>query len=485
MTTLQQHNSIDLAAKAGAGLSWPDSQYPPFSLFPHLLLSVILLFMQPVAAQQAELDDAGIDLDVTALQLDQLQISMGRLDPRLLEPLEVYSDQLSDAGQYQQALDILDQALQITRISEGLYDGSQFSLLIKKIEILGKRNDWRDAQEWMDHLSWLLTRSENAINEELIDSFMRLSELHLSSVAQNQPAMQGYHFSEAARANQLAIQVAMSLWGRYDLRLPPLLYRKALQHYLQVRAINAGGKTSLSLRKVPGTEFVRPRGDARMSQFFTGLSLLSEIRNIYLNQQEPDLQAIALSELYIADWNVMFVNPQAAEISYRSSFDGLLRAGIDRQEINRFFAVPAILPALSLVTSWEQLVSQNNTTSLSVSADGEGVRFNYQEWSRTFPFVRTPLAGDLMNSTADYEENAALFSFSLLGLEEVARWYQGRRKKSISAPSDLELLNTGTARSFDREVVEDMIGDFRFRPKLLNGIPQTVNATLQYQFATE
>ena len=82
--------------------------------------------------------------------LEQLEGTYGRLDPRLLESLEQLGNRLSELGEYDDANEVLDQAIQITRISEGLFTRSQLPLQFSKIDNLVDARDWRRANRLME-----------------------------------------------------------------------------------------------------------------------------------------------------------------------------------------------------------------------------------------------------------------------------------------------------------------------------------------------
>ena len=78
----------------------------------------------------------------------------------------------------------------------------------------------------------------------------------------------------------------------------------------------------------------------------------------------------------------------------------------------------------------------------------------------------------------------ARYSFNLTGLNEVARWYRGRYKTAISIAQNLKLLDQALSNSINRLDIEGSIQDIRFRPRLVNGIPQPATAILSYQLAS-
>ena len=180
----------------------------------------------------------------------------------------------------------------------------------------------------------------------------------------------------------------------------------------------------------------------------------------------------------------MFNNPEAAEREYRQGNELLLQAGIRQESINLFFSEPKMLPEPRFVRDWQSALRSIDVESSTATASQQSpaVSFSFKQWTPQFPHSMDPNALSV-TALGSPEEDYALFSFSLTGLEKVSRWYRGRLKTSVSAPQDLQVLE----RSFDSPVdwleLEDLVHDFRFRPKLIDGVPQAVNATLTYQLA--
>lgn len=448
-------------------------------------IAACALAVTPVLAQQLEISAIQADLDQTREQVTQLEFSYGRLDRRLLEPLDLFNQQLVDAERFAEAHTVLNHVIQITRVSEGLYSQTQLPFLVRRIENLGNLRDWEEARESMEHLSWLLSRNENVIDEVLIESMVNLADLHLWGVADDFARMQGFHFKAAERINNLAIRAAATAWGENDRRLPAIIYKAVIQKYLQAVAVDVGGSTGLSLRAYSSTGAARSRSDARILRYYSGLRLLDSIRRVYANQEPPDLEGLALAEMYVADWQVLFANPDASEIAYKRSNDLLLLAGIEQSAINEFFQQPKMLPAPEFLASFDEAISPLADSEQADLAHSTIPTLNFKQWSASFTYAVALVEYGVYPDFDNEDDEFAMFSFNLSGLEVVTRWYRGQYKKSISVAQDLQLLDQQFFQPVDWEELEHRIKEVRFRPKLVNGIPQTVNTTLLYRLASE
>ncbi|MCH7815969.1 MAG: hypothetical protein IIC60_05295 [Proteobacteria bacterium] len=451
-----------------------------------LILSILgnIMAYSLACAQQPNVEDIGTEFEQSRQLLDQLTESYGRLDRRLLETLDHLSQQLIENERFGEAHEVLNQAIQNIRINDGLYAQAQYPYLIRKIENLANVRDWKKANNSMRHLAWLLNRNENIINQDLIQTILQLTDIHLWGVAEDHVRLQAYHLRSAVRLNEVALRLATNAWGRNDRRLPPIMYKQVLQIYLQSLAVDVGGHTSLTLRTYSDSGVARSRTDVIIEQYYSGLRLLHEMRRLYREQDPLDIEAVALTDMYIADWQVLFSKAEDAAVAYRRSVDELLLAGIDQNSINLFFQNPVMLPVFDFPGSWSEANMGVVAVPESDSSAEQETRLSFKQWSINFPFVGAPVKLGLAHVQASDPGDYAMFSFNLSGLEEVAHWYQGRYKKSISAAQDLVWLDRAFSNPIDPLALEDKIKSMRFRPKLVNGEAQSVSATLLYQFAS-
>jgi len=451
------------------------------------IIRVVCLVTLPISlavAQRLTSDEVRPPLEEIRSEVLNLQLDYGRLDPRMLEPLEQFSQQLIDAQFFNEALEVLDQAIQIVRFSEGLYSPSQFPFLIRRIETFGNQGNWVEARELIEHATWLLNRQENEINTSWLDSMLQLTDIHLWGVASDLLPLQSYHFRQAERLNSTAVRASKFALDPKDTRLPEFIYKQVLQEYLQSVAVEAGGKTSISLRRYSSRGLAHTRRDSRASSYFSGLYKLAEIYALFESQDQPDLEGMAMVEIYLGDWQVLFGNSEAAARSYARANQLLLDAGIDQLTINRVFAEPKLLPAFNFISSWEQALAGLDARDQPSPSVEDVSNFSFRQWSPQFPYSKAPVdygADDSLEMDDEY----AIFSFNLAGLEEGGRWHRGRFRKGVSSPRDLELLTINFREPVDRMELENSILNLNFRPKLEDGAPQSVNATLSYQFAGE
>ena len=423
-------------------------------------------------------------LDRGLENIHALEDEYGRLDRRMLESLDQFSVTLITNERFTEAHDILDQAIQIVRVSEGLYSPTQFPLLVRRIENYVNRGDWDSAKETMEHLDWLLKRGENTINESLIAALLDLIDIHLWGVADDLLANQSYHFRRAERLTDLASRVALFNYEAGDGRVPGIMYKKVVQLYLQSVAVEAGGATGIALRNYSNTGYAISRRDARNGLYYGGLRTLVGIRDFYLKPTTLDLEGAGLAYFYIGDWEILFGNRGAAEQAYKEGYNLLLEVGYSDEFINQYTVRPQILPLAEFHGSLEDALNATLNSSLMFGVEDNKVNFTFKQWSKKFSRTITPVnygAKETGLEDIDY----AKFSFNLFGLDQIGRWYRSRYKNNVSSPQNLELISRKIGSDIDWFELTESIKDFHFRPKFINGNPQPVTATLHYQLANQ
>ena len=142
-----------------------------------------------------------------------------------------------------------------------------------------------------------------------------------------------------------------------------------------------------------------------------------------------------------------------------------------RERVNNFYG------------SWTAATANQPFQAEVVNLQETRMQLSFKQWSPSFPHIQSPFA--LQSSMAQDlgSQEYVMFTFSLSGLEEVARWYQGRYKTSVSVAGNLDMLVQAVSNPIDALELQESVREIHFRPKLVNGEAQTVTATLLYQLA--
>ena len=141
--------------------------------------------------------------------------------------------------------------------------------------------------------------------------------------------------------------------------------------------------------------------------------------------------------------------------------------------------VDEFYPAVSVAMAERDLSQQ---LPISNGLADTGVTMHFDEWSDAFPNVKSPLeSGDGL----ELDSNFALFSFSLLGLNQVTRWMGGRYHSGIGVAEDAEIIQSQLRTPIPDEGLILKLHTLRFRPSLLNGEPAQSTGKLVYLMANQ
>ena len=454
----------------------------------------VILFLVPAALASLPLTAqvlTAADQSLLAAQelLDKLENTVGNADPVLAEPLLQLAGEYRRHQRFAEAHAALDRGMQIERINKGLYTRDQIPYIEKKIENFSDWNEWGSARKQMEHLFWLHRNKSNHIDAPLLDDLMQLAVFHVRGISEDDREFQAYHFRRAATANWLSVAAAEQLWSRTDERMIPMLYSLVQQYHLQAVAVRRGGSTGYQLRQiVPGSDWVRERPEMQEYFFQTGMSLLMQIQEIYEAADPPRAEALAMTKLYQADWQVMFSQREQAQESYGLAFNGLLEAGVPREMAENYFSVAVLLPETEFHDSLSSALNSRHVDPLlaeletDLDQDIAGSALYFAEWSPNFPYASSPFsrpAGDLLN------DNFGLFSFHITGVTEISRLLNRKREQGFGELVDVTVLKPHAAFAKNESEMRKRLESLPIRPPLADGLPQDASATLVYHPAEE
>ncbi len=446
---------------------------------------MLILAGTPVLAG-AQQDLSTDDSLIQALeQFDSLEIRHGNTDLQLAEPLLQLAEQYRVRGRHGDAHAAFDRGMQIVRINNGLYSKLQLPYLEGKILNFADWGDWENARGLLEHLMWLHRTKTRFIDEVLIQDLMDVANFHLRGISEDLIELQTYHFRRALSANWLAVGAAERLWSRTDRRLVPMLYSLLKQYHLQTVAVNRGGRTGYELRQiVPGTDWVRERTEMRLYYYETGERILNQLEDIFSVEDAQDAQAIAMSRLYRADWQVIFSRDEQALENYHQAFEQLLESGVTSELANQYFATPSVLPESEFHTNLaDAFAARSSQADFSSREDIDlDSAMYFAEWSASFPYARSPFH---TVQTEQVESSFALFSLSLSGLTEMSRWLSSRTILEFGNLVDVTLLDLEGANQEDSIALRQRVNWLHFRPALADGRPEESSTTLVYKQAPE
>lgn len=451
---------------------------------PLVTLFSVILFPSILIAQSSAQAPLMGDLERALANLSELERSLSPMHRGLVEPLESLADQLILEGRYDQAHRALDRAIQIIRISEGLFTASQFLYQEKKVLNIVNSGNWDDAREQLDHLYWLYTKKAKFTPPELPELMERLvaiSDIHLRGVSEDDPAQQAFHLRRGSQSNWLTLAIGETMWGPESPLLVPLIYKNMNHLYFEKVATDRGGETSRNLREFSVGTSVRSRAIEYMDIVYyrLGSRLLNRIKTIYSAQEPANPEAVAMAQLYIADWDALFRQNENVLSTYKTVFSSLSEVVQDDAAINSFFKRPKLLPEPQFYPSLKLALS-GATSSLTDRSLGEldlKDKIVFSEWSSNFPFVQQPIT---LPRRENSDSGFAIFSFSIGGAPEIARLLRRSKRARIGVAENLRVVESTEPAGLESSELNSKVQSLRFRPRLVDGVPQLADATLVY-----
>ena len=431
---------------------------------------------------QTASSEAKNELELYRDNLYALETANGYTSAQLVETLEQIADRLMALDEYAQAYAMLDRAHQIIKINEGLFTTSQFRVLHKKIENLISTGDWRTGRKLQDHLLWLYTRKNPHPDENTVADLLKASDMHLRGVVEDEPKYQNYHRRSATMHSSMALIVAQAIWHPQDPRQGQIIYEQLKHTYLQAMSIQQRRNTAqaLSAGGYNKQYLTRDRGIVPRIYRGNGYLYLESLRHFYLDRETPELEAAAMTTLYRADWQVLFQQRELAIVTYADAYTELLGAGVPAPLVDELFLEPTLIPEPVFYTTVAAAVAsreQGRQSRLPPELDGL-IRVSFD--------VRSELAlpnGENDNSpgSAFTGPGIALFSFTLIGVEEITqgRWPY-RRQSKLGVAYNLKLIEKETVVDLQTETLIRKLTWLHFRPKLVEGIPAAVAGVISY-----
>ena len=143
-----------------------------------------------------------------ALQYERMASEFGPYDLRVTEPLVAAADLHAEAGNYLDALTGYEQALQVTRISTGLFSEEQIPLVEKIIDCNVASADWPRVDERFRYLELLYSRVYEQGSEGWARGIAQLSDWHVLVINRGLETNNSDHLREAHGLLRQLLQLA-------------------------------------------------------------------------------------------------------------------------------------------------------------------------------------------------------------------------------------------------------------------------------------
>ena len=394
------------------------------------------------------------------------------------ESLIAQGRQLMAKRQFAEAEALFDRAWQIDRISNGLHASSQISTIEYLLDSLLAQNKWDDFDQQLSYLKWLNQTANRRNPEALVAGLTLISNWYRAAAATLNDSRSNWYLIHAKQLNWQAISQLENNFGPQDLRLAPLLYRVAMDHYYQAVSTQRAGMTSFEYKtngKTPVNGWSLSKNETVNSSYRIGRENLLRIRSLYARSAKASPIIDGLLLVHLADWELVFEHGQTATAYYRQAYQRLAEAGISEDDVERFFNRPAVLPETHLRVAWPLWESAWDAQPLE-----------YVAWSHAYPGAQKPDDPlDMFKSrleTLRAQRATVYLNPEINPREVVEQEYDPGRFSYVV--SDLEVVENPEIKDSVLSWVYAELPMLKLRPRIHNGKLTMHEAfTLDYIFA--
>ena len=330
-----------------AGRGWGDAGQPASDL-PSEDLSSAPTHPSPQPIEEA-LGESGSPLEAVAVDIENAEYAKAeeflapylraveaarhRYHPDLVRPLLLLGDARFGQGDYPGALDSYSQAVQVSRVSDGLFTPSQVEAVYKQSEALQRLGDGEAATRREEYAYEVLARAYGTEDEAMLPGVFRLARWYkdayniFAARALYQQALKIYGANGKASTPR-AIPALQGLAETYRMeRFPPF--------YVDDR------ESPSLLASRPGGRFANYDVPLQINSFPVAERALQEV--IRIRQKDAGTGPTPVSEaiLDLADWHLMWEHFRKAHTLYEHVYERFEKVG--SVDATSYFAEPMLL----------------------------------------------------------------------------------------------------------------------------------------------
>ena len=305
---------------------------------------------QPIEAALGEaLGDAGSPLDAVAVDIENaehakaeaflapylraVEAARHRYHPDLVRPLLLLGDAQFGQGNYPGALDSYSQAVQVSRVSDGLFTPNQVEAVYKQSEALQRLGDGEAATRREEYAYEVLARAYGTENEAMLPGVFRLAGWYkdayniFAARALYQQALKIFGANDKAGTPR-AIPALQGLAETYRMeRFPPF--------YVDDRE----GPSLLATRS--SSRFANYDVPLQINSFPVAERALQEVIRIRQNDANTGPTPVSEAILDLADWHLMWEHFRKAHTLYEHVYQRFEKVG--NVDAAAYFAEPVLL----------------------------------------------------------------------------------------------------------------------------------------------
>lgn len=265
--------------------------------------------------------------------LRAVEAARHRYHPDLLRPLLLLGDAQFGQGNYPGALDSYSQAVQVSRVSDGLFTANQVEAVYKQSEALQRLGDGEAATAREEYAYEVLVRAHGSNNEAMLPGVFRLARWYQNAYnifaarALYQQALKIYDANGQAGTTQ-AIPALQGLAQTFRMeRFPPF--------YVDDRESPSLLTTRSSSR------FANYDMPLQINNFPVAERALQEVIRIRQNDASTGPTPVSEAILDLADWHLMWEHFRKAHTLYEHVYQRFEKVG--SVDAASYFAEPMLL----------------------------------------------------------------------------------------------------------------------------------------------
>lgn len=330
-------------------------------------------------------------LNILRDRVAQLQSGQDQYDPGLLNAMNGLSEALISVGELREASAIIEQQIQILRVTDGLYTDGQIALVHRQLSIMATRHDWPGMQDRLVYLSWLLERSSTLTDSEKIDNLKVMRDWTRLLLSRGPRQHEAAYLFQLRDLEESALAMARETMAEPEV-IQTMIYDHALAELYIALGIVQGTDTSVQLinsiqglqstnlrplQRMTSIHDIEATYGARTSTIVERTHRAAMMRHfVLINELETaltpadnkagdlasaDPEAAAMMQLYLGDSVLLrqqyelrigsIAGPERGQLStgsantyYQRAWELFLEAGYSAEHLNTVFACPALLP---------------------------------------------------------------------------------------------------------------------------------------------
>lgn len=284
--------------------------------------------------------------------LEDLEIEGGAWSVQIAEELADLGNLLQAQGHYEESIEVLDRAVHINRVNNGLFSPNQVPLINKVVQNHVALGQWAEADDRQQYAFYVQTRAYSIDDPRMIDVFDNLARWNIATFYRGIDEDPNPRLVQTYMLYRAATDSVVTHFGTKDPRYLPLLHKVAsaadMMNRFSPEGMAVGTRMNPDLRMT--SEFVggslRPQGRED-----TGANALEAIVAFYDDPELPktpeNLMARARAQAELGDWFLLRDRRQAALRAYEEAYEQLLAAENGEALVSQVFGEIVFLPSFS------------------------------------------------------------------------------------------------------------------------------------------